>query len=251
MPLCVALLVLVFFLAPGAVFCGVSSPAPAAAKSSNESSRKHLSAALFREGRSMIPVVAVSSRVLEQQQKGIHGEAPGSAWQLRVTVRHLTDGSGPKIIGQRGIGEEIVDALADAVQAAARAVSYDHRFVEATVSLDFEDSFIEHPIIDGPSVGLGFAVAVSAVLLGDPFPPATCITGTISPEGEVGPVGGIYHKIEGCHFLYPRSRLLLPAGQRTIDNMSNAGRFGVTLYEADSLEDAYQVVIGKAIRPVE
>lgn len=48
-----------------------------------------------------------------------------------------------------------------------------------------------------------------------------------------------------------RSRYVLPQGQRTVDIMSNAGRFGVALFEAYSLENAYQTVIGKPIRPVE
>lgn len=241
----------IFLLTQSPVLWG-ASPSPVAGKApSSQLSEGRLASAPFRQGRHMIPAVAVSTKVLEMQRKGFRGESPGSAWPLRVTVHHLADGTGPKIIGGPGIGEDTVDALAVAVHAATHAVQYDERFVEASVSLDFEDSFIETPIVDGPSVGLGFAVAVAAVLLGDPFPPATCITGTITAEGEVGPVGGIYDKIEGCHFMYPRSRFVLPMGQRTGDTMSNAGRFGVALFEAHSLEDAYETVIGKPIRPVE
>jgi predicted S18 family serine protease len=117
--------------------------------------------------------------------------------------------------------------------------------------LDFEDSLIEFPIIDGPSAGFGFAVVVTAILLGDRFPSATRITGTISAWGEAGPVGGVYDKIEGCHSIYPRSRFVLPAGEKTIDDRSNAGRYRVEIFEAATLEDAYETVIGKPIRPFE
>lgn len=215
------------------------------------SRKRPLATTPFRQERYTIPAVTISTRVLDLQQKGIRGETPGNVLPLHVTIRYLSDGSGPRATGERGIGEETVETLSIAIHAAAHATAYDARFIDATIALGFQDAAIETPIIDGPSAGLSFAIVATATLLGDPFPPATCITGTITAEGDIGLVSGIYHKIEGCHFMYPRSRFILPAGQRSIDSMSNASRFGVTLLEAQSFEDAYETAIGKPLRTVE
>lgn len=244
--------ILLYTTSPG-VFLPSLEPFPLGGQAAIHwaSQTRPLATTPFRQQRYMLPAVTVSSTLLDLQRKGIRGEAPGLVIPLRVAVRHLADGSGPRVTGERGIGEDTVDALSIAVRAAAKAASYDARFIDATIALDFQDAAIEHPIIEGPSAGLSFAIVVTATLLGDLFPPATCMTGTITAEGDIGPVGGIYHKIEGCHFMYPRSRFILPAGQRSIDNMSNAGRYGITLFEVHSLEDAYETVIGKPLRTVE
>src|SRR3989304_5318984 len=50
--------------------------------------------------------------------------------------------------------------------------------------------------IDGPSAGALMTVAVFSSLLGDEIKKDVAMTGTINPDGTIGPVGGIPQKIE-------------------------------------------------------
>ncbi|HUG90478.1 MAG TPA: S16 family serine protease, partial [Planctomycetaceae bacterium] len=62
----------------------------------------------------------------------------------------------------------------------------------------YEFSFDVAGRIDGPSAGALMTAAVLAGLLGDQIDPAVTMTGTINPDGTIGPVGGIPHKIVGA-----------------------------------------------------
>src|SRR5690606_30237448 len=86
----------------------------------------------------------------------------------------------------------------------------------------FEFSFDVAGRIDGPSAGALMTTAVLAGLLGDQIDPSMTMTGTINPDGTIGPVGGIPHKIAGAAEA-GKTTVLVPAGQR-FDYDYNAGQ---------------------------
>jgi hypothetical protein len=77
----------------------------------------------------------------------------------------------------------------------------------------YEFSFDVAGRIDGPSAGALMTAAVLAGYLGDEIDPTVTMTGTINPDGTVGPVGGIPHKIEGAAAA-GKTTVLVPGGQR-------------------------------------
>jgi uncharacterized protein len=77
----------------------------------------------------------------------------------------------------------------------------------------YEFSFDVAGRIDGPSAGALMTAAVLAGYLGDEINPEVTMTGTINPDGTVGPVGGIPHKIEGAA-ARGKKVVLVPGGQR-------------------------------------
>jgi uncharacterized protein len=77
----------------------------------------------------------------------------------------------------------------------------------------YEFSFDVAGRIDGPSAGALMTAAVLAGYLGDEVNPDVTMTGTINPDGTVGPVGGIPHKIEGAA-ARGKKVVLVPGGQR-------------------------------------
>ncbi|MEZ6049495.1 MAG: S16 family serine protease [Planctomycetaceae bacterium] len=52
--------------------------------------------------------------------------------------------------------------------------------------------------VDGPSAGALMTVGILAAVRGDAVRQDAAMTGTINPDGMIGPVGGIPHKIEGA-----------------------------------------------------
>lgn len=77
----------------------------------------------------------------------------------------------------------------------------------------------EAPVIGGPSAGGVIAVALIAALLDLEVDPKVMMTGTINPDGSIGPVGGILEKAEAAAkagatlFLVPEGQLVVTQQQ--------------------------------------
>lgn len=102
---------------------------------------------------------------------------------------------------------------------------------------------------DGPSAGGVMPVGFAALLKGDHIRRGIAMTGTISKDGTIGPVGGIPDKIraaarEGYH------TILIPRGQRDDPrwNLSQlAWEFNVDVKEVSTVEEAYHLMTGGAL----
>ncbi|MCC7085810.1 MAG: hypothetical protein IT427_12480 [Pirellulales bacterium] len=115
----------------------------------------------------------------------------------------------------------------------------------ATMITDFDPramhvSFEYEGIVDGPSAGALMTVGVLAAVRGDTPRPDAAMTGTINPDGSIGPVGGIPHKIEGAA-AKGMKLMLIPEGSRYELNQNTGER--VDLFE-------YGRKLGVEVRPV-
>lgn len=95
----------------------------------------------------------------------------------RTLQLHIRNARLPQLGGSTGIG-----VLADTVDLHA--------------VLPFEISFRARPGVGGPSAGLAYALAVADMLDrgDDARGRRVAATGTIAPDGSVGPVGGVHEK---------------------------------------------------------
>ncbi len=73
----------------------------------------------------------------------------------------------------------------------------------------------DSPIIGGPSAGGALTVATMAALLCLNVSPDAIMTGTINPDGSIGPVGGIFEKASAASE-HGAKLFLLPKGQSKI-----------------------------------
>ncbi len=106
--------------------------------------------------------------------------------------------------------------------------------------------------IDGPSAGGLMTTAVIAVLRGKKVREDATMTGTINPDGTIGPVGGIPHKIEGSA-KNGKKLILVPAGQRydydankktNVDVVELGRTLGVEVREVADIYQAYNLLTG-------
>ncbi len=67
-------------------------------------------------------------------------------------------------------------------------------------------------LVEGPSAGAAIAVATIAALENRTLDPTVLITGTIEPDGSIGPVGGVREKAEAAR-LVNATLFLVPLGQ--------------------------------------
>ncbi len=96
----------------------------------------------------------------------------------------------------------------------------------------------------GPSAGAAMAIGFIAVFKQDVVLRGVALTGTLHPNGQIGPVGGIAGKVraaarEGYH------TVLIPSGQTNDPRWqlgSLALELNVTLKEVSSIEEAYALM---------
>lgn len=119
------------------------------------------------------------------------GTKIGGVSQAQIKVTRGGEGAGRYSVDLKGDSAQATGAAWDAAAATASAVALlysgqDPRGV--AVSFSVSDS------IDGPSAGGVLTVGVLAALRGVALLPGVVMTGTISPDGSIGPVGGVEAK---------------------------------------------------------
>jgi hypothetical protein len=120
---------------------------------------------------------------------------------------------------------------------------------------DYKYSFEMNGYIDGPSAGGLMTVGVLAALLGDNVKKDVTMTGTINPDGTIGPVGGIQYKIDGAKSAGKKT-MLIPAGTRyemdqtteeSVDLIAKGKSKGITVQEVANVYEAYKGLTGKEL----
>jgi predicted S18 family serine protease len=166
------------------------------------------------------------------------------AWiglMAQLTVAYRADGKGPEVISDSNMMLVSAHSLSTAVAAASKAVGYDPRYLSVRL-------LIPTPM-DGPSAGGIFAVGIAAALPGDSIRPDVCMSGTIEPDLEIRPVGGLLDKMGACRELR-KTTMIVPDG---LDNshLSFTGlERSIQVIQVYSLAEAYSAATGQALRPV-
>ncbi len=120
---------------------------------------------------------------------------------------------------------------------------------------NYEFTFSVGGRIDGPSAGALMTIGVLAALRGDTPRPEATMTGTINPDGTVGPVGGIPQKMQGAA-RKGKKLVLVPIGQRydqdentkqMVDVVAEGNNLGMNVQEVGNIYDAYQQIVGKPL----
>ena len=110
-------------------------------------------------------------------------------------------------------------------------------------------------LIDGPSAGAIMTVAMAAALNGHSLNPGISMTGTINPDGTIGPVGGIPHKIDGAKEAGLKT-VVIPSGTaisqdantgEAVDVIAYGQQIGVNVFEAADVEAAYKIFTGEEL----
>jgi Lon-like protease len=121
-------------------------------------------------------------------------------------------------------------------------------FDTSAITLPFEVD-IRTDDIGGPSAGLAFALAlIDELSPGDlTGPQDVAVTGTISQDGTVGPIGGLTQKVSAVHqngmsvFLVPASQAELDDPER-MQRLIDAGRGEVEIIAVATLDEALAVL---------
>lgn len=168
---------------------------------------------------------------------------------LTPIYANVTAGIG--IVSVNSLGGNVAN---NTVQSADAAVSYAMSYLgfnesryNVTFTIDSESSNIS-----GPSAGLAFTLLTISALKHMPLNPNFTVTGTINSSGIVGPVGGVYNKIQAAKS-YGSRFILVPyidnySFQYTIYYLSQQ-TYGIPVTEVHNVSQAMDYAFGNAKPP--
>ncbi|MBU0515688.1 MAG: hypothetical protein KJ621_13040 [Proteobacteria bacterium] len=116
-------------------------------------------------------------------------------------------------------------------------------------------TFVRSGWFDGPSAGGLMTATILAAVLNQPFLPKVTMTGTINPDGTIGPVGGIYYKLLGAKKA-GMTKVLIPAGQyferscgdrKRVSLFVRAKSLGIELVPVRDIYEAYFHLTGSPL----
>lgn len=177
------------------------------------------------------------------------GEAEGVTSRMRITIRP-TNEAAPRV----AVFEEFSGGTGDmwrtstwvAAVHASRMVNAPLRYREISVSVG--------GFIDGPSAGALMTAGMAAALRGIPVRPDVTMTGTVNPDGSVGPVGGIQHKMRAAAragkrvFGYPAGlRMQREENGELVDLRELAVELGIEAHEMNDVYDSFALLTGHNI----
>lgn len=195
-----------------------------------------------------IPSLLVSDLPPQLKAKGVSIPNMGDITLVHVAVSHLPAGNGPKFSADSHFRGDARGALDTAAYAAAKAVQYDPKYLRVDLTMPVGFSTLRGVQVDGPSAGVAWTVAIASAMLGDPLRSDICMSGTMGLDLKVGPVGGLEHKIDGCHMLRNFRELLLPAGQSTFAIKDKGLSRSIKVTEVSTLDEAYLIATGRDLR---
>jgi Lon-like protease len=153
------------------------------------------------------------------------------------------------LIDRPGRGEMTVSVeLSESPDEPGKTIIGFRPFDTRVVKLPFEVD-IETNTIGGPSAGLAFTLALideltpGELACGDKI----AVTGTISLDGSVGPIGGLAQKVSAVHQNGVKT-FLVPAGQSEFDHpeqvqrLEDAGHGEVDIIPVATLDEALKVL---------
>ncbi len=190
-----------------------------------------------------------SGHVIAYRSLG-NGKAVGVSSPLHVRVEEADPGRvrvGFFESEVAGSGDQWRAAGWTAALAASMLLDFDAR--TSRIAFDVEGR------IDGPSAGGLMTVAVMAAVRGDGIRRDATMTGTINPDGRIGPVGGIAQKIEAAAAI-GKKLVLIPAGTRfqedvnvgkKIDLVAKGQGLGVKVLQVPDIWTAYRELTGERL----
>ncbi|MBU1241328.1 hypothetical protein KJ865_16565, partial [Myxococcota bacterium] len=172
----------------------------------------------------------------------------GNLHPARIQVGPNTDRE-PNV----GISGDMSGGLGEQWQAAVWIASLQASFAVGRDLTDYAVLVRGKGYIDGPSAGALFTAGIMAAMMGIPSRTDVTMTGTVNPDGTVGPVGGIPNKFKAA-LAAGKKVLGYPIGQRfamdyqtkqLVDLQALAMQRGARAVEISSIYDAFQLLTGK------
>jgi len=151
-----------------------------------------------------------------------------------------------------GLIEHILGGAGDSWKSSAWIAAVAASGTRYTLLTDHEFLIKVRGFLDGPSAGMLMAATMIALMGQDEIRPDVTITGTVNPDGTIGPVSGIAEKMEGAkksgikEIGYPMIDDGDPAA--FVAEMEKLGaQYGIKTVPVADIYDAYKLLTGRTL----
>lgn len=182
------------------------------------------------------------------------GVATGLAWTpvggdvLFIEARTLPNGKGNfQLTGQLGdVMQESARIALSFIRSKAQALGIDPKlFSENDLHLHVPAGATPK---DGPSAGVTMAIALTSLLTGTPTQSNVAMTGELTLNGQVLPVGGIKDKVLAAHRLGVTTVILPKKNEADLEELPEDVRNTMTFVLVAHFDEAYPVAIPQVAR---
>lgn len=139
--------------------------------------------------RRQVKVIGLSVRKLQS------GKHAGAALPIRLTALDEEGQEGILFKFDQKVGPMMAGSIDEVIKFFRVRYEKDKRPTGVVVDITLGG---DKGLVDGPSAGTAFALAVDSLFTGEEIDPAYAVTGTIMSDGESGVIGGVAGKIRGA-----------------------------------------------------
>ncbi len=186
-------------------------------------------------------------RVPENARPGI---VTGLAWtpvggEILYIQSMLTKGSGKMTVtGQLG------DVMKESAQIAVSLVKdmlpeHADKFADNDLHIHVPDGATPK---DGPSAGITLTTALSSLVTGIPVPPEVAMTGEVSLQGDVNPIGGLPEKLMAAQRSGVKRVFIPRDNMEDLKDVADEVKQSIEIIPVSTVEDVLQAV-GISVRP--
>jgi ATP-dependent Lon protease len=102
---------------------------------------------------------------------------------------------------------------------------------------------------DGPSAGITITTALASLLTGRPVRPSVAMTGEVTLQGRVLPIGGVKQKLLAAH-RSGMTEVILPArNQGDLEDVPEAVREALRIHLVENVSDVLEVALSPTVEP--
>jgi len=193
-------------------------------------------------------------KVPDQPQVGlvnglaVFGPSMGALLEIEVTAIRAIPGKGVYTITgvveeeEIGGGQRTLRRKSMAKGSVENVLTVLRTFDLRPENYDLHINFPGGTPVDGPSAGIGMAVAIASAITGQPVDNKLAMTGEISIHGRVKPVGGVLAKVEAA-FQSGADTVLIPKENWQV---IFEGLQGVKVIPVETVEEVFVRVFGQA-----
>src|ERR1051326_1005290 len=102
---------------------------------------------------------------------------------------------------------------------------------------------------DGPSAGVTMTTAIVSLLTGRPVRSTVGMTGEVTLQGLVLPIGGVKQKVLAAHRMGLKEVILPKRNEKDIDDVQERGRNALTFHLAGKVDDVLKVALEPLQQP--
>lgn len=183
-----------------------------------------------------------------EERTDLPGVATGLAWTpvggdvLFIEATRMTGGKGFQITGRLGdVMQESAKLALSYIRAKANELNIDADFyANNDIHIHVPEGAVPK---DGPSAGVTLTVALVSLLTNRPTKRNVAMTGEITLQGKILPVGGIKDKVLAAHRLGVDTVILPRKNEHDLDDVPEEVRKALTFILVDDLDTALQAAL--------